>query len=80
MHNEFNILYADDDDQKTLAEELSGGVRYVYVALRYVTATITLGLRYSYNYDDRFLLLRLLCLRNTGSVGLIMCMCVYVLG
>lgn len=27
MHNEFNILYADDnDDQKTLAEELSGGV------------------------------------------------------
>lgn len=58
-----------------MAEELSGGVRYVYVALRYVTATITLGLRYSYNYDDRFLLLlRLLCLRNTGSVGLIMCM------
>lgn len=49
---------------------------YVYVALRYVTATITLGLRYSYNYDDRFLLLRLLCLRNTGSVGLIMYMCV----
>lgn len=34
MHNEFNILYTDDnDDQKTLAEELSGGVRYV--ALRY---------------------------------------------
>lgn len=26
MHNVFNILYADDDDQKTLAEELSGGV------------------------------------------------------
>lgn len=51
-----------------------------FVTLRYVTATITLGLRYSYNYDDRFLLLRLLCLRNTGSVGLIMCMCVYVLG
>lgn len=26
-HNEFNILYTDDnDDQKTLAEELSGGV------------------------------------------------------